>query len=48
MPYFYVAFLAVLLTDRSFRDDDKCKKKYGKAWEEYSEKVPYKIVPGVL
>lgn len=47
-PYFYVIFLTILLVDRSFRDDNKCKAKYGKAWEEYSEQVPYKIIPGVL
>ena len=24
LPYFYVIFLAVLLTDRAFRDDNRC------------------------
>jgi len=47
-PYFYVIFLTILLVDRSFRDDDRCGKKYGAAWVEYSERVPYKIVPGVI
>jgi len=48
VPYFYVMFLAVLLFDRSFRDDDRCAKKYGKYWKEYSDVVPYKIIPGVV
>jgi 7-dehydrocholesterol reductase len=47
-PYFYVVFLTILLTDRAFRDDDRCRKKYGKYWTEYCEVVPYKIVPGVV
>jgi len=47
-PYFYVIFLTILLVDRSFRDDNKCKAKYGKAWDEYSEHTPYKIIPGIL
>ena len=48
VPYFYVAFLAVLLVDRACRDDDKCRKKYGKAWEEYEREVRWKLVPGVF
>jgi 7-dehydrocholesterol reductase len=48
LPYAYVAFLAVLLTDRAFRDDARCKAKYGKAWDEYRALVPWKIIPGVL
>lgn len=48
MPYFYVCFLTILLMDRSFRDDKRCAHKYGKGWDEYSEKVPYKILPYIL
>lgn len=47
-PYFYVVYLTILLTDRAFRDDDRCRKKYGSYWEEYCEKVPYKIVPKLV
>ncbi|GMH66250.1 hypothetical protein TrRE_jg784, partial [Triparma retinervis] len=47
-PYFYVAFLAVLLTDRAFRDDDRCRKKYGEDWEKYDKVVKYKIIPGII
>lgn len=47
-PYFYTTFLIILLTDRAFRDDDRCRKKYGKFWDEYCEQVPYKILPGVV
>lgn len=48
LPYFYVVFLTILLTERAFRDDNRCADKYGKDWETYCAKVPYKIVPGVV
>ncbi len=48
LAYFYVIFLTALLTDRAFRDDNRCAAKYGKDWDEYRKLVPYKIVPGVL
>ena len=48
LPYFYVIFLAILLTERAFRDDNRCAFKYGKDWDTYCERVPYKIVPGVV
>lgn len=48
MPFFYVIFLTVLLVHRSFRDDAKCSKKYGKYWIEYRKLVPYKIIPRIL
>ena len=47
-PYFYVFYLTILLTDRAFRDDDRCGKKYGKYWEEYCGLVKYKIIPGIV
>ncbi|GMH34141.1 hypothetical protein BSKO_01975 [Bryopsis sp. KO-2023] len=48
LPYFYVFFLTLLLTDRSFRDDQRCHSKYGEHWEEYRRLVPYKMVPGIF
>jgi protein-S-isoprenylcysteine O-methyltransferase Ste14 len=45
IAYFYVVYFAVLLIHRERRDDDKCFKKYGKAWEEYKKKVKYRIIP---
>jgi 7-dehydrocholesterol reductase len=47
-PYFYVMFLTILLTDRAYRDDDRCRKKYGTYWDAYCKAVPYKIVPGLV
>jgi 7-dehydrocholesterol reductase len=48
LPYFYVVFLTVLLSDRAMRDDNRCAAKYGKDWEAYRKKVPYKILPGIV
>jgi 7-dehydrocholesterol reductase len=47
-PFFYVMFLTILLTHRAFRDDVKCKNKYGKHWDEYRKLVPYKIIPYLI
>ena len=45
IPYFYVCFLTILLFNRALRDDQRCANKYGKDWENYCSKVPYKIIP---
>ena len=47
VPYFYFIYMTVLLIHRSERDNHKCQHKYGKAWEIYTTKVPYKIIPFV-
>ncbi|MCL4137997.1 UNVERIFIED_CONTAM: hypothetical protein GTU68_059375 [Idotea baltica] len=47
-PFMYPIFLTVLLVHRVFRDEKKCKEKYGKAWDEYCTKVPYRMIPGVF
>ena len=46
--YLYVMFLTVLLVHRAYRDDERCRSKYGKYWEQYCEVVPYKILPFVI
>lgn len=48
MPFTYSIFLFMLLMHRSFRDDWKCRAKYGKYWEQYCKKVPYKVVPSIF
>ena len=48
LPYFYPFYLTILLVDRAWRDDKRCGEKYGKYWQEYCDRVPYKIVPGVV
>jgi delta14-sterol reductase len=40
-------YFAVLLIHREGRDEAKCHAKYGKDWEDYRKKVPWRIVPYV-
>lgn len=40
-PLYYVA----LLFPRQLADDKRCRVKYGKLWDQYVTKVPYKIIP---
>eukprot|EP00730_Choanoeca_flexa_P014898 TRINITY_DN6684_c0_g1_i1.p1 TRINITY_DN6684_c0_g1~~TRINITY_DN6684_c0_g1_i1.p1 ORF type:complete len:443 (+),score=82.67 TRINITY_DN6684_c0_g1_i1:56-1330(+) len=47
IPYFYPIYFAVLLWHRELRDEHKCSAKYGKAWDEYCKRVPYRIIPYV-
>ncbi|XP_073980679.1 uncharacterized protein [Rhodnius prolixus] len=46
--YIFIMFLTVLLLHRIYRDESKCKAKYGKYWEEYCKKVPYRLLPYVF
>lgn len=48
LPYFYVIYLTILLTQRAFRDDQRCFLKYGEDWLKYCEKVPYKMIPYII
>ncbi|KAK2489478.1 hypothetical protein MC885_021624 [Smutsia gigantea] len=45
LPYFYVIYFTMLLVHREARDECRCKKKYGSAWEQYCQRVPYRIFP---
>jgi 7-dehydrocholesterol reductase len=48
LPYFYFIFLTVLLLDRLFRHERRCARKYGKDWDKYCAKVPYKLIPFIF
>ncbi|KAF1918120.1 ergosterol biosynthesis ERG4/ERG24 [Ampelomyces quisqualis] len=43
--YFFMVYFAVLLLHRERRDEEKCRRKYGKDWDRYVEHVPYRIIP---
>jgi Delta14-sterol reductase len=43
--YFYIVYFGVLLVHRQIRDDEKCRRKYGKDWEKYVKLVPSRIIP---
>ena len=47
ITYFYMLYFAILLVHRERRDEAKCAKKYGKDWEEYKKRVPWRIIPYV-
>lgn len=47
LPWTYQAMMMWLLLNRAQRDDKRCRRKYGKAWEQYCRDVPYSIVPGI-
>ena len=47
VTYFYLLYFAILLIHRERRDEEKCRRKYGKDWEEYCKIVKWRIVPGL-
>jgi len=47
-PFAYFIFIIILLVHRTYRDEEKCKQKYGKGFDEYCKRVPYKIIPYVF
>ena len=46
-PFLYVFFIIVLLVHRIYRDEDKCKAKYGKYWDEYCKIVKWRLIPKI-
>lgn len=47
LPYFYLTFLFVLLLDRSYRQEKRCALKYGRDWDAYCQRVPFRFIPFV-
>ena len=47
LPYFYILYFTILLVHREWRDNAMCLEKYGRDWEAYCRKVPWRIVPGI-
>jgi len=45
VPFLYPLYYVLLFIPRQIDDEVVCKAKYGKAWIEYTTKVPYRIVP---
>jgi delta24(24(1))-sterol reductase len=44
-PWFYPVFFTAMIIHRTIRDTEKCRQKYGKAWDEYERQVPYLFIP---
>jgi len=47
LPYFYIIFMLILLIHRCYRDEHRLSNKYGSAWNTYTSRVPYRLIPGV-
>jgi delta14-sterol reductase len=47
IPYLLPMWLLGLLTHRAWRDDKRCREKYGALWEEYCRKATFKMIPFV-
>lgn len=46
-PWLYPLYYVALLVPRQIDDDRRCAEKYGPLWQEYCERVPSRIIPGV-
>lgn len=44
-PWFYPIFFTGMIIHRAIRDIQRCRMKYGKAWEQYEREVPYLFIP---
>ncbi len=44
-PYLLPASLFILLTQRAWRDDRRCRAKYGELWDRYCERAKFKMLP---
>ncbi|KAB8253794.1 ergosterol biosynthesis ERG4/ERG24 [Aspergillus pseudonomiae] len=47
-PWFYFVFFMVMITHRTIRDTNRCRRKYGEAWRRYEREVPYLFIPYVF
>ena len=46
LPYFYLLFFISMITHRQWRDEIRCKQKYGALWDAYVRTVPNVFIPG--
>ncbi|CAG8957335.1 hypothetical protein HYFRA_00010759 [Hymenoscyphus fraxineus] len=47
LPWTYLIFMGVLLVHRCWRDEERCREKYGPGWIEYCKTVRWVIFPGI-
>lgn len=47
VPYLLPTWLLCLLIHRAWRDDKKCREKYGPLWEAYCKRATFKMIPFV-
>ena len=46
-PWLYPLYYVALLVPRERDDDQRCAEKYGPLWEQYRQRVRWRIVPGI-
>lgn len=47
VPYLVPVWLTCLLTHRAWRDEQRCRAKYGPLWDEYCKVARFRMLPGV-
>ena len=47
LPFWYAFFFFAMITHRETRDAERCRRKYGKDWDVYTERVPFRFIPGI-
>src|SRR5579871_1639160 len=47
LPYFYIIYFTILLVHRERRDHAMCAQRYGKDWDTYCKRVPWRIFPKI-
>lgn len=47
LAWLYPLYYVLLLFTRERADDKRCREKYGELWDQYVEKVPRRIIPGI-
>jgi delta14-sterol reductase len=47
IPYVLPLWLAVLFPHRAWRDDQRCRAKYGPLWEQYCRRAKFRMIPFV-
>ncbi|MFP4484757.1 MAG: DUF1295 domain-containing protein [Spirochaetaceae bacterium] len=45
--WLYPLYYVLLLSTRQVDDDRRCRAKYGELWDEYEERVRWRIIPGI-
>lgn len=45
VPYLLPLWLCVLLPHRAWRDENRCREKYGPLWDEYARRARFRMIP---
>lgn len=47
-PHTEGLIVMAMVAHRCIRDEERCRAKYGKTWDEYCQLVPWRMIPGVF